>query len=112
MTDLSDLELRRQRAARNQSLFRQVNERIEAMSATDSFVSFVCECADETCETQMPLTREEYERVRSRPNWFVVLPGHNLVDVEVIDVASDRYFIVSKLGAGAEVAKELDPRSQ
>ena|SRR5690349_7097147 len=112
MTDLSELELRRQRAARNQSLFREINERIEAISATSSFVSFVCECADETCDAQLPLTLEEYERVRSRPNWFVVVPGHNLVDVEVIDIASDRYFIVSKLGAGAELARELEPRSQ
>jgi hypothetical protein len=112
MTDLSELDLRRQRAARNQSLFRDVNERIEAISPTSSFVSFVCECADESCDAQLPLTLEEYEHLRSRPNWFVVLPGHNLVDVEVIDVASDRYFIVSKLGAGAELASELDPRSQ
>jgi hypothetical protein len=112
MTDLSDLELRRRRAARNQSLFREVNERIEALSGRSSFSSFVCECADESCDAQMPLTLEEYERVRSRPNWFVVLPGHNLADVEVIDVASDRFFIVSKLGAGAELASELDPRSQ
>jgi hypothetical protein len=112
VTDVSGLEVRRERAARNQSLFRGVNERIEAISGTSSFVSFVCECADKTCDAKLPLTLEEYERVRSRPNWFVVLPGHNLVDVEIIDVASDRYFIVSKLGAGAELARELDPRSR
>jgi hypothetical protein len=111
MSELSELDLRRQRAARNQSLFREINERIESISSTASFVSFVCECADETCDAQLPLTREEYDRVRSRPNQFVVLPGHNIVDVEVIDVASDRYFIVSKLGAGGQLAKELDPRS-
>jgi hypothetical protein len=112
MSDLSDLELRRRRAARNQSLFREVNERIEAISGASSFSSFVCECADGSCDAQIPLTLEEYEHVRSRPNWFVVLPGHNLVGVEIIDVASDRFFIVSKLGAGAELATELDPRSE
>jgi hypothetical protein len=111
MSNLSELDLRRERAARNQNLFREVNERIEDASATASFVSFVCECADVKCGERVSLTLEEYEHVRSHPNRFVVVPGHNIVDVELIDVASDRYFVVSKLGRGAQVARELDPRS-
>jgi hypothetical protein len=111
MSDSTELDLRRERAARNQSLFREVNERIETMSANASFNSFVCECADTTCHEQVPLTLEEYERVRSQADWFVVYPGHYIADVEVIEVASDRFFIVRKLGVGAEIAEETDPRS-
>jgi hypothetical protein len=111
ISELSELDIRRQHAARNQSLFREVNERIESISSTASFVSFVCECADPRCDAHLPLTREEYEHVRSRPTHFVVLPGHNIVDVESIDEACDRYFIVGKFGAGAQLARELDPRS-
>jgi hypothetical protein len=32
MSETSDIEVRRERAARNQALFRQVNERIEELS--------------------------------------------------------------------------------
>ena len=112
MGELSDLDLRRQRAALNEDLFRRVNERIESASSTASFVSFVCECPYEKCEARVPLTIEEYEHVRSQPNRFVVLPGHEDPELELIQTASDRYLIVSKLGAGAQAARELDPRSR
>jgi hypothetical protein len=112
LSDLSELDLRRERAAKNQSLFREVNERIEDASSTASFVSFVCECSDVTCDATVPLALEEYEHVRAHPNRFIVLPGHNVVDVEIVDVASDRYFVVSKLGLGAQTARELNPRSR
>ena len=111
MSHHAALEARRERAARNQSLFRELNERIEARSTTASFVEFVCECADQSCDAKVSLTLEEYEQVRSHPNRFIVLRGHNLVDVETIVVAADGYYVVSKLGVGGEVARELDPRS-
>ena len=84
MTDVSELEWQRQRAARNQSLFREVNEQIEDLSSSACFASFVCECMDESCEALVALTLEEYEHVRSGSNRFVVLPGHEVPAVEAI----------------------------
>ena len=112
MTDRGELDVRRERAARNEILFREVNERIESASEGASLNEFVCECADKACSQRVSLTPEEYEQVRSRPEWFVVSPGHNAPGVDLIELASDRYFIVSKLGSGAQVAREHDPRSQ
>jgi hypothetical protein len=104
------LDVRRERAAKNQSLFREVNERIEELSRSTTFPSFICECAAEGCDETMVLTLEEYERVRSDANSFAVLPGHELPGVEKVVEASDRYVVVAKLGAGGRVAVRLDPR--
>jgi hypothetical protein len=101
----------RERAARNQSLFREVNERIEDLSTSASFVEFVCECAYSDCTQRINVTLEEYEEIRGDSNRFFVLPGHEMLEVEaVVDSAEDRYLVVSKLGGGAAVANDLDPR--
>ena len=111
MSDSTELDIRRERAAKNEILFREVNERIEGLSAASALDGYVCECADKGCDQRVSLTVKEYEHVRSRPEWFVVVPGHNTLGLDSIEVASDRYFVVSKLGAGAQVARETDPRS-
>ena len=79
------------RAARNQSLYREVNERIEDLNkrfdaALSAGATWVCECADSRCSEPMELTMGEYEELRSHPNRFAVLPGHVLEKVEhVVD---------------------------
>jgi hypothetical protein len=107
-----DLESRRERAARDQSLFREVNERIEDLAASASFSTFICECMDETCDASVSLTIEEYEHIRSESNRFLVLPGHQVPSVETVIEANDRFLVVAKLGAGVPVAEALDPRKR
>jgi hypothetical protein len=97
-------------AARNQSLFREVNERIEGLRPLSTFVEFICECCDERCAERVELTREEYETMRANPNQFAVKPSHVAREVEVVLYDNARYAIVSKIGAGAAVAAQLDPR--
>jgi hypothetical protein len=108
-------ESRQERAARNQSLFREVNERIEeaATKLSPMFTEFMCECADDDCFERVPLTLEEYSSVRnSSPTHFFVRPGHVYLDLErVIGGEADRYEIVEKEEVAAEVAAQLDPRS-
>jgi hypothetical protein len=112
---MEDETKRQVRAARNQSLFRVVNERLEGLAEAFQFIvehtPFTCECADEACVEPMLMTVGEYESVRGHPSRFAVLPGH--VDAEVEDVveANDRFVVVSKIGAGAEIAEQFDPRS-
>jgi hypothetical protein len=106
----SELDLRRERAARNENLFREVNERIEDLASTASFTQFICECYDETCDDRVSMTVQEYEHVRADGNRFFVVPGHNGKDVDEVVEATDRYIIVRKIGTGADVAERLDPR--
>jgi hypothetical protein len=105
------LDERRVRAAKNQALFREVNERIEELGLVLSPLMFVCECLDTACSESLPLTRDEYEAIRADPSQFVVLPGHAVPGIEAVVAQTERYAVVRKLGAGAMEAAQLDPRS-
>ena len=103
-------------AAKTQSLFRTVNERVEQLNeAFDPVVptgEWVCECLDLACVETILMPLDEYERIRSHPNKFFVLRGHDDPAVERIVDAGDAYVVVEKLGAGADFAVEHDPRSR
>ena len=99
MAEDAELDQRRERAARNESLFREVNERIEDLAGNASFSLFICECMNQNCDEAVSVTLEEYEHVRSGPNRFIVLRGHEIPEV------------VAKRGVGQRVAEELDPRA-
>jgi hypothetical protein len=108
-------EDRRERYARNEALFREVNERIkqlaEQWTATDELIEFTCECANRDCAERVRASLDDYEFVRVEPTRFLVAPGH--LDLEVEDVIAERetFWIVDKRGDAAEAATELDPRS-
>jgi hypothetical protein len=104
------LAQRQVRAAENQSLFREVNERIEELRPPSTFVEFVCECSTDPCNEMVELTQQEYAALRSDPNRFAVSPGHVVPEAENVVDRTDRYEIVAKLGAGVPVAERLDPR--
>jgi hypothetical protein len=109
-------EVRQVRAAENQSLFRAINERIKSLN--DAFClmlplgEWVCECADVACVERIAMTGAEYEAIRQSSNRFPVLPGHEQAEVEGVVQANDRYLVVEKIGAGAAVATDNDPRRQ
>jgi hypothetical protein len=112
MSESVELDVRRERAAKNQSLFREVNERIDELSGSATLPTFVCECTDETCDQRLPLTREEYERIRSDSNSFFVVRGHEINEIEQIVAVAKQYVVVAKLGRGGTVADRLDPRKR
>jgi hypothetical protein len=106
----ADLDEQRRRAARNESLAREVNERIEDLATSTAFPSFICECPDLACTEMLQITLTEYEHVRSIPNRFIVATGHELAKVERVIATTNRYVIVAKLSPGDEIAEDLDPR--
>lgn len=101
----------RERLARNQTLFREVNERIkEVADPVDGGVDFLCECSNTDCTTSIPLTLTEYEAVRSESAWFFVEPGHEQLEVERVVSESERFTVVEKLLA-EEFLEQTDPRA-
>ena len=102
------------RAARNQTMFRAVNEKArqlnDALGEITGSYTIACECANADCVDGVEITPEDYERVRSRPNSFVVLTHHVVPEVERVIDQVDGYAVVEKLGAGAEIAEITDPR--
>jgi hypothetical protein len=113
---MSVAEDRGSRAARNQSLFREINERVKQLNEGFSMVlpvgEWICECADDTCVERIELSATEYEAVRSNGTRFLVAPGdeHVFLDVETVTERTDRYWIVEKFGTAGEEADRLDPR--
>jgi hypothetical protein len=104
-----------QRVAKNEALFRQVNERIAEVNESlgrDERTAFLCECGDDDCTAPVTLTLAEYEEIRSNPTRFVVAHGHGTIDVERVVEQTDRYSVVEKFkGETERVALETDPRS-
>jgi hypothetical protein len=110
------LEDRFARQARNESLFREVNERIAQLGdsaqawSPDGTVEFLCECGEEGgCGQRVRVPVEVYERVRSQDDRFVVRPGHETPEIERAVEWSDDYVVVDKIPA-AEPYVEDDPR--
>lgn len=106
---------RTRRVARNEAVYREVNERIEEINdafgeLTGTFM-VVCECHDARCTEQIALSREAYEQVRADPTHFIVRPGHHASDVEAVIAYEDEYFVVEKhAGKPADLAEKTDPR--
>lgn len=102
-----------ERLGANEAVFREINEGIERgqwPGEEDSPVSFRCECARLGCNELIELSLREYERVRANPRRFIVLPGHERLDVEKVVERNPGYFVVEKIEAAAEHAVETDPR--
>jgi hypothetical protein len=102
------------RLARNEVVFRAINERIRELgSRFDDAqhaepLAFICECADETCVERVHLTPQQYDDVRAIPVRFVVVPGHEATPlVERVIYRSDQFVVVRKIGLAAEIAREL-----
>ena len=108
---------REKRLARNEALYREVNERVSEVAEqfeaeTDTPVGFICECGAADCTEQIPMTLSEHETIRADPTRFAVVPGHELPEIESIVERRPAYLVVEKHQADAqEVARETDPRS-
>lgn len=100
--------------ARTQSLFREVNERIETISSEHRVVDgeILCECANSGCIETIALTLDEYEAIRSMPTHFFVVPGHEVPEIERVVTVSERYVVVEKVGEAGIAAAHLDPRGR
>ena len=109
----SATEIRQGRVGKNESLFREVNERVEGIAARvgiDQRLDLVCECADLRCTRTIEMNVDEYEALRAAPEQFAVVPGHERLGIEQIVERTSRYVIVAKMGIAKRVATELDPR--
>lgn len=102
-----------QRIARNEGIFREINEGIRRgrwPGEEDSISGFRCECASLGCTEMLPLSFRDYERVRQHPRRFIVAPGHERLEVEAVVENQTSYLVVQKLGHAGEVAEAADPR--
>ena len=109
------MDPRQERLARNEALFREVNERVRAIATVhgrDAHVyEFFCECSNTDCTFQLRSTLSEYEAVRAHGDRFLIAPEHALPEIEVVIERTDAWWVVEKQGETGELAERLDPRT-
>ena len=91
---------RAERAARNELLFRAVNEQIlqmtERFRAQLSDIDIVCECAVASCVGTIRITAAEFTQMRREEGTFFVLPDHEDPSVENVVGRRNGYVVVRK----------------
>jgi hypothetical protein len=107
---------RERRIVVNETLFREVNERIKGLNQSFATLTeqmqIVCECGNGSCAERFPMLPSEYEALRANPDHFAIVPGHEIPDVERIVSRCGDYDVVEKLpGEAQRIAEETDPRS-
>jgi hypothetical protein len=101
------------RATEAETSLRKVNELIIEV-ARDRFESLeghvVCECSGARCTDVLPMTIEEYERVRAEGRRFVLVRGHEVDAIERVVESYDGYVVAEKHGQAGRIAELNDPR--
>jgi hypothetical protein len=110
------MDERARRVGENEALYRAINEKIEDLNRSfgglTGSMTVVCECATLECAEQIEVDVATYERVRADPTLFIVLPGHQLPDIESIEEEHEGFFIIRKNeGTPEAIARATDPRS-
>jgi hypothetical protein len=91
------------RRAENEAIFKQHNMRVKRLaknilsaSKSDISIKFMCECSNEDCRDKIEITITEMETARSSPHDFIIIPGHEQKDIELVKLRRQNYEIVEK----------------
>jgi hypothetical protein len=94
-----------ERAARNEEVFRNVNERIEdgaRQHAVSGVLPFHCECGRTSCIETIEIPPGRYEEIVRERYHFVVIPGHELPEIERTVKTEPEFLVVEKIGEARE----------
>src|SRR3954469_25472256 len=96
---------RAERIARNEARFRELNSELERGLASisrdpDERAAFVCECGRADCSQMVKLPLDDYQRAHEADDHFVVLPGHEVPDVERVIEEHDDWSVIEKRDVG------------
>jgi hypothetical protein len=105
------MDERERKIGENEALYRTVNERIESLNQVfgtlTNTMTVVCECGDGTCAEQIEIEIAEYARVRSDRTLFIIVPGHEIADVEDVVEERETFHVVKKhAGDPADFARD------
>jgi hypothetical protein len=108
-------EERARRIGLNEALFRSINERIEGLNRDfaelSGTINIVCECGEIRCAERIDLPLAEYERLRSEPTHFAIVPGHEINEVEqIVSECADYHVVEKHPGTPAALAAQTQPR--
>jgi hypothetical protein len=104
-----------ERAARNEEVFRGINERIQEGAdrhGVETTLPFHCECERASCLETIEIPPSSYERVVRERYRFVVIPGHEDDAIERVVERQTDYVVVEKVGAAREQIDRDHPQQQ
>jgi hypothetical protein len=103
------------RAARNEEIFRGVNERIEdgaEQHGVRTPLPFHCECGRASCLGTIELPPPVYESVARERYQFVLIPGHEDAAIERVVERQPMYVVVEKMGEAREQIDRDHPQQR
>jgi len=89
----------RQAAIEIEKTFRSANKSILDVAAeldVGGRVPFLCECSDTRCRELIRMPWEEFAALHRHGDLYVVVPGHELLEVEQLVAESKTYNVVEK----------------
>jgi hypothetical protein len=86
---------RAERIVQTELFFRAINEEIVRLDGGAS-ATFICECGNPVCTEAIELSLAALKQLHAEKGLFVVLPGHEIPDVETVVDRSNGYLIVRK----------------
>ena len=92
------------RRVQNELLFRAVNEKLRGLNAefeafSDDQALFVCECSRIDCIAQVELAVAAFDEICALPHRYLVLPEHEVLEIERVVERRPAYLVVEKLQA-------------
>jgi hypothetical protein len=103
------------RAARNEEIFRGVNEKIEQGAEQHGVASqlpFHCECGSTSCLAKIEMPPPEYERIVQERYRFVLIPGHENDAIERVVERHEGFVVVEKIGEAREQIDRDHPQQR
>jgi hypothetical protein len=89
------------RAAKNEEIFRGVNERIKQgadQHGVEAPQPFHCECGRAACVETIDIRPPDYERVVRERYHFVLIPGHEDAEIERVVEHHSTFVVAEKIG--------------
>ena len=107
--------LRLAQTALNEAAFRNLNEQVYGPGETGASLqqfSIACECGSASCAVTLTVDATLYGEVRSDPHRFLVMSGHEDLEIERVVQRHDEVVVVEKqAGEPQRLVEATDPRS-
>jgi hypothetical protein len=109
------VDARHERVSRNEAMFRSANREIERASeqagdGPQDRIEAICECGQDGCSETIDLTLAEYDDAHRQRDRFVIAPGHEDEQIELVAARTERYLVVDKFGEAERVAEAEERR--